>query len=95
MIGNCSCGAEAKEMAMVAGNWVWVCGYGKCNNSPKITVSNSAQVITPKKGEPMPKTIDHYQALAARDLELIMEQREEIARLKQTVNQLRQRKDKS
>ena len=46
---------------------------------------------TPVKGEPMPKTIEHYQKVLAMDDELIHEQRLEISRLKMTINQLRQR----
>jgi len=42
------------------------------------------------KGAPMPKTIQYYEQLTARDLELIMEQKKEISKLKNTVNQLRQ-----
>ena len=38
--------------------------------------------LTPAKGLPMPRTIEHYQANAARDQELILEQREELGRLK-------------
>ncbi len=47
---------------------------------------------TPSKGEPMPKTIQHYQANAERDQELILEQKEEISKLKQKVNKLGQLK---
>jgi hypothetical protein len=47
--------------------------------------------IPPARGEAMPKTIDHYKANAIRDMELIMEQKAEIEKLKQTVNQLRQK----
>ena len=46
---------------------------------------------TPKKGESMPKTIEHYQKILAMDDELIHEQRDEIAKLKMTINKLRQR----
>ena len=44
------------------------------------------------RGEPMPQTVEAYKKLSARDLELIMEQKEEISRLKQKVNNLQQRK---
>lgn len=47
-------------------------------NSPK----------TPPKGEPMPKTIEHYQKVLDMDNELIHEQRLEIQKLKMKVNQL-------
>ena len=40
--------------------------------------------------EPMPQTVEAYQRLAQRDLELIMEQREEIGRLKARINKLEQ-----
>lgn len=43
------------------------------------------------KGEPMPQTVEYLQQLAVRDLKLIMEQKEEISRLKQTANNLRQK----
>ena len=43
------------------------------------------------KKEPMPQTVEQYRKLAEMDLELIMEQREEISRLKRTVNDLRQK----
>ena len=39
--------------------------------------------------EPMPQTIEAYKALAQRDLELIMEQREEIAQLVACNNRLK------
>ena len=40
---------------------------------------------------PMPQTIEDYRMLAARDLEFIMEQREEISRLKRRLNDLQQK----
>jgi hypothetical protein len=43
------------------------------------------------KGQPMPQTREYWIQLAARDQELILEQSAEIARLKQTINKLRQR----
>ena len=46
---------------------------------------------TPPKGEPMPQTREYWEKRAAMDLDLIMEQKEEISRLKQTVNNLRQK----
>ncbi len=50
------------------------------------------KAITPAKGEPMPQTLEYYRAMAQRDLELIMEQKEEISRLKQRINKLEQRR---
>lgn len=47
---------------------------------------------TPAKGLPMPRAIEHYQANALRDQELILEQKDEIAKLKQKINKLDQRK---
>jgi len=47
---------------------------------------------TPPRGQAMPETVEAYKALAARDLELIMEQKEEISRLKQKVNKLEQKR---
>ena len=43
------------------------------------------------KGEPMPQTVQAFRHLAQRDLELIEEQREEIAKLKCKVNNLTQK----
>lgn len=45
------------------------------------------------RGEKCPPTLETAQAAWARDQELIEEQRAEIARHKQTINQLRQRRD--
>ena len=50
------------------------------------------KAITPAKGLPMPKTPEYYRAMAQRDLELIMEQKAEISRLKQRINKLEQRR---
>ena len=58
----------------------------------KIPEGVTGEVKTPAKGEPMPRTIEHYQANALRDQELILEQRDEIAKLKQKINKLEQRK---
>ena len=44
---------------------------------------------------PMPQTIEGYKKLAERDLELIMEQKAEISKLKQRINKLEQRKCRS
>ena len=41
--------------------------------------------------EPMPQTIEAYKALAQRDLELIMDMREEIVKFKIENNKLRQK----
>ena len=43
------------------------------------------------KGQPMPQNREYWVQLAARDQELILEQADEINRLKQTINKLRQR----
>jgi hypothetical protein len=43
------------------------------------------------KKDPMPQTAEGYSKLAARDLELIMEQRGEIRALKRKVNDLQQK----
>jgi len=47
--------------------------------------------VTPEKGEPMPKTIEQYMCNAIRDQELILEQKDEIAKMSQTINKLRQK----
>lgn len=44
---------------------------------------------TPAKGLSMPGTVEHYQANAARDNELILEMKDEISRLKQSLHQAR------
>jgi len=54
-------------------------------------VCRDGNTVTPAKGEPMPKTIEHYQANALRDQELILEQKDEIAKQSQTINKLRQK----
>ncbi len=41
--------------------------------------------------EPMPQTIDGYKKLAQRDLELVMEMRTEIGKLKARLNNLQQK----
>lgn len=43
----------------------------------------------------MPKTVESYKELAQRDLEIIEAQRDEIAKLKGTVNNLRQKLKKN
>lgn len=43
------------------------------------------------KREPMPQTREYWVKMAAMDQELILEQRAEIAKLKQKVNQLQQK----
>ena len=48
--------------------------------------------LTPPKGQAMPRTVEHYQANAIRDQELIMEQKAEISKLKVKINKLEQRK---
>jgi hypothetical protein len=47
--------------------------------------------VTIEKGAEMPRTVEHYQANAIRDQELIIEQKDEISLLQKQVNQLRQR----
>ena len=49
--------------------------------------------LTPTKGEKMPMTEDHFQKVIAMDQELILEQKDEIARLKMKINRLQQRVD--
>ena len=50
--------------------------------------------LTPPKGEKMPMTEEHFQKVIAMDQELILEQKDEIAKLKMKVNKLQQRIDK-
>jgi hypothetical protein len=47
---------------------------------------------TPAKGEPMPQTQEYWLKRAMMDQELILEQRDEIEKLKQKVNQLGQKR---
>lgn len=47
-----------------------------------------------KHKAPMPRTIEAFEKLAARDLELIMEMKEEIGMLKAQVNKLQQKVNK-
>lgn len=49
--------------------------------------------LTPPKGEKMPMTEEHFQKVIAMDQELILEQKDEIAKLKMKVNKLQQRID--
>ncbi len=48
----------------------------------------------PEWREPMPQTVEAYKDLAQRDLQLIMEQRSEISKLKREINDLRQKLNK-
>ena len=62
-----------------------------------VTLGRATEVVrnnlprTQERGQPMPKTIGHYQANALRDQELILEQKDEIAKQSQTINKLRQK----
>ena len=49
---------------------------------------------TPALGEPMPKTHEQLYKMLAMDQELILEQKDEIAKLKMTINKLRQKNGK-
>lgn len=60
------------------------CDCLKCNPSAIFP-------LTPPKGEPMPQTREYWEKRAAMDLELIMEQKEEISRLKQDRDKLRKK----
>jgi len=50
--------------------------------------------VTPKKGDPMPKTEEQFYKILAMDQELILEQKKEIAALKSKANKLQQRLDR-
>ena len=63
---------------------------GVCRNEYKCWRAHSAQFA---KGVTPPQTIESLQAAWERDQELIDDQRREISRLKETVNQLRQKLD--
>lgn len=51
--------------------------------------------MTPARGESMPQTQEYWEKRADMDQELILEQRDEINKLKQKINKLEQRNDKS
>ena len=46
---------------------------------------------TAARYEPIPKTEEQFYKILAMDQELILEQKEEIAKLKMTINKLRQK----
>lgn len=46
--------------------------------------------LTPARGESMPQTQEYWEKRAAMDQELILEQRDEINKLKQKINQMEQ-----
>ena len=46
--------------------------------------------LTPSRGESMPQTREYWEKRAAMDQELILEQRDEINKLKQKINKLEQ-----
>lgn len=48
---------------------------------------------TPAKGEPMPKTKEYFYKMLAMDQELILEMKDEISKLKMTINRLRQKNE--
>lgn len=48
-------------------------------------------ILTPARGEPMPRTIEYYIARGERDQELILEMKEEISKLRQKLNSERQK----
>ena len=50
--------------------------------------------VTPKKGDPMPKTEEQFYKILEMDQELILEQKKEIAALKSKVNKLQQKVDR-
>lgn len=60
--------------------------YYRFHNCPASSMGNVGA-----KGDAMPRTIEHYQANAMRDQELILEQKEEISKLKAKINKLEQR----
>jgi hypothetical protein len=47
--------------------------------------------LTPKKGDKMPMTEAQFQKVLAMDAELILEQKDEISRLKMKINRLQQK----
>ena len=54
-------------------------------------IGHRCKPITPPKGERMPDTKEYWEKRAAMDLELIMEMKKEISRLKQANNNLKQK----
>jgi len=67
-------------------NGGWDCQCKEC-------LMFAARPPTPARGKAMPRTIEYYIKRGDMDQELIMEQKEEISRLKQKVNNLRQKRD--
>ena len=50
--------------------------------------------VTPKKGEPMPKTEEQFYKILEMDQELLLEQKSQIAALTSKVKKLQQRIDR-
>lgn len=66
-----------------------ICGdnfYGICPHQPTKVDQGLNRVLegvlTPPRGEPMPRTIEHYIARGDRDQELILKMKDEISNLK-------------
>lgn len=56
-----------------------------------VYIKQCMQENLPARGQPMPQTLDAYRKLANQDLELIEEQKQEIAALKRKLNKARQK----
>ena len=56
------------------------------------TIGSKKLPQTPAKGNAMPQTLPYWEKRAMMDQELILEQKEEISKLKQKVNQLEQKR---
>ena len=63
----------------------------KCRSQDPLCEECKRLSSPPPYQGPMPRTVEHYQANAIRDQELILEQRDEIRRLKHKANQLQQK----
>jgi hypothetical protein len=67
-------------------------GYHDTADARLVEALAARAMPTPARGQPMPQTREYWEKRAAMDQELILEQKDEISRLKHTVNQLRQSK---
>lgn len=67
-----------------------VCGFNWLEGNSGMHYCD-ARPITPPRGVSMPQTQAHWEKRAETDQELILAMRDEIAGLKHTINQLRQK----
>ena len=56
-----------------------------------IKFNDKCKLVTPARGQPMPRTIEYYKKRGDADQELILKQSVEIGKLASTINDLRQK----